>query len=198
MQQCYSAQDGVLEYLYRYANLGFSDPARDLFLSVDYAGLVDDAVGGALGTEFDGRVIERLLPDGRVEVTVELETEDANFFLVDGQDFAEGPLLLGQRVSAGDPPTIANPVLGECSFRLVFTNAAPGAPLPDLIQLLFFPDEGQELISTEFFAEGEGDEGEVETTQICLAPCAPDFVFTVEDVIFEAEDDDDDSDSDSD
>ena len=157
--------------------IGWTDPVTSLFAAVDYAGLADDVVG-FLGTDFEGEVTERLLPDGRAEVTVELETENALIFIVDGFDVAGGPLLLGERVAADG--TIENPLLGDSSLVIVFTNSAPGAPLPDLIQLFFFPEPGQEIISIEFEAEAESEEGEVEVEQICPAPCDPDFFFSVE------------------
>jgi hypothetical protein len=53
----------------------------------------------------------------------------------------------------------------------VFINKEPGDPLPDLVQLFFFPEEGQEVKSVESEAEAEDEEGEVEVTQICRAPC---------------------------
>ncbi len=165
--------------------IGWTDPEAELFAAVDYAGLADDVVG-SLGTEFDGEVTERLLPDGRAEVTVELETENALVFIVDGFDVAGGPLLLGERVAADG--TIENPLLGESSLRIVFTNSAPGAPLPDLIQLFFFPEPGQEVISIDFNAEAESVEGEVKVEQVCPAPCEQNgFVFSAEIIELELE-----------
>jgi hypothetical protein len=49
------------------------------------------------------------------------------------------------------------PVLGNSVVRLQFINPEPGAPMPDLIQLLFFPEEGQVVegisIDSEAFQE---------------------------------------------
>ncbi len=175
--------------------IGWTDPETLLGISLDYAGLADDALGGSLGTEFEGEITERLLPDGRAEVTVELETENALTFVVDGFVFGGGPLLLGERVAADG--TIENPVLGESSLELVFINTAPGADLPDLLQLFFVPEPGQEIIFLLFEGEAESEEGEVKVTQICPAPCSENgLFFSVETIELKLEDDDDDDDDD--
>jgi hypothetical protein len=54
-------------------------------------------------------------------------------FAVQGFDF-NGPLLFGQR--AADILAGAQASLGSCSFNVVFRNPAPGAPLPDIEELL--------------------------------------------------------------
>jgi hypothetical protein len=148
--------------------IGWGDPAANLNASVDYAGLADDVLGGSLGTEFEGKVTERPLPDDRAEVKVHLETENALTFVVEGSDFNVEPLF-GERVAEDE--TIQNPVLGESKLELVFINKKLGDPLPDLIQLVFFPEEGQGVKSIKFEAEAENKEGKVEVTQICQDPC---------------------------
>jgi hypothetical protein len=148
--------------------IGWGDPAANLNASVDYAGLADDVLGGSLGTEFEGKVTERPLPDDRAEVTVHLETENALTFVVEGSDFNVEPLF-GERVAEDE--TIQNPVLGESILELVFINKKLGDPLPDLIQLVFFPEEGQEVKSIKFEAQAENKQGNVEVTQICQDPC---------------------------
>jgi hypothetical protein len=123
--------------------------------SVDYAGLANRSIearspGFTLGTTFSGTVVERALPDGRAAVTVVLLTENALTFAAE-DDFVTGKLLFGSRaveVLAG-----AQPALGDSQFRIAFTNTAPGAPLPDLVQLLFAPAPGQELKNYSFSAE---------------------------------------------
>jgi hypothetical protein len=50
-----------------------------------------------------------------------------------------------------------DPALGESFLQLRFINAKPGAPLPDLLQLLFAPGPGQEppsFISLTAHADG--------------------------------------------
>jgi hypothetical protein len=50
----------------------------------------------------------------------------------------------------------AEPALGESFLHLKFINAAPGDPLPDLIQLAFFPEPGQKLVLLSFYAQAGG------------------------------------------
>jgi hypothetical protein len=148
--------------------IGWDDPEANLGGSVDYAGLADDVLEGSLGTEFEGEVTERSLPNGRAEVTVHLETENALTFVVEGSDFNVEPLF-GERVATDE--TIHDPVLGKSQLELVFINKKLGDPLPDLVQLFFFPKKGQEVKSIKFEAEAKDEEGKVEITQICRAPC---------------------------
>jgi hypothetical protein len=141
--------------------LGMSDGSTGWGASVDYAGLanewIEDETGGAVsfGTETSGTVIELMLPDGRAEVRVQLHTNNALTWVVDDAgDFAGSNLLFGQRapeVLAG-----AEPAFGDSFMSLVFINTAPGAPLPDFIQLVIFPEEGQELRFLKFNAKANG------------------------------------------
>jgi hypothetical protein len=141
--------------------LGWSDPDDALSLSVDYAGLADrwimNASGGAMtfGTTFAGTVRERALYDGRAEVQVVLHTRNALTWGVDGFDFT-GPLVFGYRA-----PDVLNdgavPALGSSMMKFTFVNTAPGAPLPDLMQVVFAPEEGQELVSVRFSSQAAGD-----------------------------------------
>ena len=62
---------------------GWTDPKTVRFAQVDFTGhankWIEEQSGGAmsLGTETEGKVIERRLPDGRAEVTVLLHTKNA-------------------------------------------------------------------------------------------------------------------------
>lgn len=140
--------------------LGFSDPGSGRSASVDYAGLANDWIeaesGGStsFGTTFSGSITERPLRDGRAEVNVRLRTDNALAWVVDGSDFANDPLLFGYRapeVLAG-----AEPALVSSHLTLRFFNTAPGALLPDLIQLLVSPEDGQALRFIGFEANGDG------------------------------------------
>jgi hypothetical protein len=121
---------------------GWSDPSPDrpYFLSMDYAGLAEAwliANGMSLGTTFSGSISERALPDGRAEVSVILLTRNALAWAGDMTTggFADGELVFGYRapdVLAGAPPA-----LGDSLLQITFINAAPGAPLPDLQELMF-------------------------------------------------------------
>jgi hypothetical protein len=154
--------------------LGSNDPAADLGMSVDYAGLADAACGGIAGTTFAGEVKETELPDGRALVSVELRTSNAITWVIDGEegtfDFAAGPVLFGTRwtdeggVCVFDKP----PTLGESELNTTFIIPEPGAPLPDSIALAVvalglgdaFPDqipEGLELLTFDFEATAQGE-----------------------------------------
>jgi hypothetical protein len=156
--------------------IGNSDPVAERSASVDYAGLADSWSRGAFGTTFSGNVIERPLADGRALVEVVLRTDNALTWVVDGFDF-NGPLLFGSR--APEAAGGAESALGRSQIQVKFINTEPGADLPDLIQLFFFPEAGQELISskannqakgplTEFFGVSEGTPGRTHGAQVGL------------------------------
>jgi hypothetical protein len=140
--------------------VGFTDTVNFLGASVDYAGLADDALGGALGTTFSGTVKERRLKDGRAHITVDLRTENANTWIIPfdptstENQFNDNELIFGARVT--DIIDGAVPALGTSRLTLEFTQAAPGLPLPDFEQLLFAPEPGQELLSVHFDAKADG------------------------------------------
>jgi hypothetical protein len=124
---------------------------------------------------------------------VELNTTNALTWVTSGGDngacdFATDPLLFGHR--APDVLNEEDPALGKSSFELVFINTAPGATLLDLIQLLV---EGPEdVISIEFGAEAkgpleDGTLGEATVKQVCPAPCATNFTFSVETIDIKAD-----------
>jgi hypothetical protein len=164
--------------------IGSSDLTGQL-MSVDYAGLVNRCWPTLnLPTSFDGTIIERPLKDGRAEVEVILHTSNALTW-VTRDDWAAGPVLFGQRWNSGgtcrvqNSSGLSNPVLGDSFMHLVFTNPRPGYPLPDLIQLFFFPESGQGLTSTKVHAKAfgplynlpgilDGTPGEASTQQIGL------------------------------
>lgn len=128
--------------------LGQNDPARGLSMSVDYAGLADKWIvengGDSIGVKFTGTVTEKAMPDGRAKVTVVLNTKKALVWVEDSPDFS-GPLLFGNKA----PEVLAGAKAATCNsaLRVTFINTAPGAPMPDLIQLAIFPEPGQELLS---------------------------------------------------
>ena len=161
--------------------IGSSDPDKGRLASVDYAGLADHWAGGAFGTAINGTIIERPLADGRALVEVLLRTNNALTWVVDDPGLATGdftgPLLFGHR--APEVVAGAEPALGRSHTQLKFINTAPGADLPDLIQLLIFPEDGQELLSlksnnqakgplTALFGVPEGTPGRTHGVQVGL------------------------------
>lgn len=147
--------------------LVWTSPRQNRAASVDYAGLANRAIveagGTPLGTVTEGSVLERRLADGRAEVTVTLHTRKALTWVIEGDgegnfDFSAGPLLFGHRVV--EVRGGARPALGDSVLEVVFTNPAPGEPLPDLDQILFAPARGQELRFISFFASAGGQRSE--------------------------------------
>jgi hypothetical protein len=129
-----------------------------LFSGVDYAGLANAFFQNAFGTVVDGMVTERPLSDGRAEVRVALMTRNANTWVIDldlngdvlGQ-IAAKPTLFGQRPGSG-----GGHALGSAKLDAVFLNTAPGAALPDLLQLMNAPAPGQEFEFLAFNGEATG------------------------------------------
>ncbi len=127
--------------------LGWSndlDSAVIHFAGVDYAGLANAYAAGRAPV-ISGTVTERPLPDGKAEVTVLLHTKNANVWVIEldlsGDVLAQiagKPTLFGHRpadVLAGEEQA-----LGDAFLHVVFINSAPGAPLPDLLQINGTPD----------------------------------------------------------
>jgi hypothetical protein len=142
--------------------IGWSDPAMGISASIDYAGLADAWIKSAsqgtlsFGTTMDGRIIEVPLNDGtgRVKDTVILTTKNALTYVISGGDFANGPLLFGHR--APDVLAGKDAALADVLMQVVFINTAPGAPMPDLIQLIAAPLPGQEFKSISIAATADG------------------------------------------
>jgi hypothetical protein len=141
--------------------VGFTDTVHDLGISFDYAGLSDVPLAGALGTSFSGSVSERTVKDGSVIITVHLHTSNALVYVIpfdpnssNGNQFGTNDLIFGTRVT--DVQAGATPALGDCTMDLVFTNSAPGLPIPDFEQLLFAPEKGQAVLSVVFEGSASG------------------------------------------
>jgi hypothetical protein len=145
--------------------LGWEDNDSGTCALVDYAGLANQYIkqqsGGAidLGTTVTGTVKERALNDGRSEITVRLQFTNALAFAVAGCDITSGPLIFGyrtQEVLAGATPSLAN---GSIVFK--YTTPLPGSPQggyhpQDLIEVVFFPQVGQDLAYVNFNADADG------------------------------------------
>jgi hypothetical protein len=99
-----------------------------------------------MAPQMSGTVTERPLKDGRAEVTVLLNPENANVWVfeldlsVDLRDqVANKPALFGHRTYDVVYNAMAQ-APGDSFLHVVFINDAPGAQLPDLIQLVNVPD----------------------------------------------------------
>ena len=133
---------------------GWSDPKSHRFVLVDYAGLADDVVGGAFGTTMDGHITELPRSNGRAQVAVILHTQNAFTWASDVSTSFPGPVLFGHELA--DVLTGADAALGDSLYQLTFMNTAPGAPLPDVMQLTFCPEAGQEILVTSFRVSAHG------------------------------------------
>jgi hypothetical protein len=160
---------GCLIFVPPIANfVGWLDSEGVNHAAVDYAGLANRWIemesGGAVSfdTTFNGVVLERLLPDGRADVTVTLKTDNALIYVA-LTDFATGPLVFGHR--APDVLAGEQAVLAHTTFHISFTNIAPGAPLPDLLQLFFAPLSGQPIETYSFHAEAHDGAASATVTQ---------------------------------
>jgi len=123
----------------------WNDPAGQA-VSFDYAGLADRALGFPFGTTTTGTINEVLQRDGTVIVTILLHTQNALTWAADGATF-----FYGFQGSSGDAAVPATPLfghsatqvaagaqaaLGSCNLKVVIHGPAPGAPLPDLDEVL--------------------------------------------------------------
>lgn len=115
------------------------DSAVIRFAGVDYAGLANAYAPGHAPT-ITGSVSERPLSDGRAEVTVLLHTKNANVWVIEldlnGDVLAQiagKPTLFGHRPA--DVLEGRKQALGDVLLKAVFINAAPGAALPDLVEI---------------------------------------------------------------
>ena len=134
--------------------MGWVDPQANYYLSFDYAGLGNawlEANGMSVGTTTTGSINERPLPNGGAEVCVILHTHNALAWVVPTgiPDLLFGHFTLD--VLAG-----SDAALGDCTLQLTFINTAPGAPLPDLMQLVLCPEDGQVPLTLSFVGQARG------------------------------------------
>lgn len=125
--------------------VGWTDGAFTTFALVDYAGLADAYLGGALGTKVRGHVIECPLPSGQAKILVALITTRALGFaqsiqaLIDnGFDFLGTPTIFGNK--AQDVADGATPAVGPATLLASFTISkdADGnlPPMPDFLDVI--------------------------------------------------------------
>jgi hypothetical protein len=129
------------------------------FARIDYTGQDTAFLGLKLGTTTSGTVSERPLSDGRAEDTVNLHTHNAfawaTTFLPDGTN---GDLLFGYPPAQLQANPRLQPPLADSDLHVVVTIPTPGAPLPDLVALVYsggFPP-GYALDSISFHATATG------------------------------------------
>lgn len=128
------------------------------FAVVDYMGVQAAALlagGGAdLGTQVSGSVLERPLADGRAELTVTLHTTNA---LTYTRAEPSNNLSFGYTVSELEADPSLAPGLSNTNVKFVFTNTAPGDPVPSLTNILFgTPLPGQQVLQIKIESAGFG------------------------------------------
>lgn len=133
------------------------------FTLIDYTGLAAAYLathgGPSLGTQASGTVSERALADGRAQVTVVVHTVAALTWTCGlPGDISTNPVLFGVR--GGDllaDPSL-QPALSSVTMKVVFTNDAPGAPLPDLVNAFILGNAtpAQSLLFLSFVSDGNG------------------------------------------
>lgn len=120
------------------SELFWFDPESENAIFLDYAGLRNAVFQLNLGTTTDGTITETALADGRARVHVVLHTRSA--FTTGGFHFAAAGVFghtIGQVLAGADA------ALGNSNMTVDFINTAPGAAMPNLVQLIFNPHPGQ-------------------------------------------------------
>jgi hypothetical protein len=130
------------------------------YASVDYAGLDYEWIltrsDGKIdiGTEMSGTITEKPLADGRTVVHVVLHTSNALTWV---QSYAYPyPIVFGS-IPAWITDRGAEPALADCVLDMKYiTNAKPSESMSDLMQIIFEPENGQEILQARFTAMAKG------------------------------------------
>lgn len=123
-----------------------------LFALVDYAGLANDCLESPdcldapdvnLGTQVKGLVTETELPNGSAQITVALTTTKALGFAQVVSEILDNdtkfPFLNTRTIFGNKAQDVANgaePAVGDVTFLVTFKIPRPGAPLPDLLDVI--------------------------------------------------------------
>jgi hypothetical protein len=132
-----------------------SDPAH--FAYVDYAGVMARFLareeGIRIPTKVQGTVLERLLPDGRAEITVRMQTSSALAWIVKLDfDLTQDPLDFGYRPDELIANRSLRPALAQSRLTWVFRMEAPGLPLPDIGLVSYGDPPPGQLLAYDFRA----------------------------------------------
>ena len=126
------------------------EPATGNQIFVDYANKTNTAFNLGLPTSFKGKVTEQPMADGRARVHVTLHTQNAY------TTASQGGVGFVFGSSVGEIIGGADAGLGDSVLTVDFINTAPGAALPNLINLIFAPLPGQEVQKVTFEATAKG------------------------------------------
>ena len=90
--------------------------------------------GDDLGTTITGTITEKQLADGTTLVRTSLHTKNA---LTRSIDWSIGDYIFGSTVAGVLDGAHAS--LGDCKMDFTYvTTAAPGSPMPDLLQMAYY------------------------------------------------------------
>lgn len=151
--------------------LGWFDAKSINFAIMDYAGIAakylkDQTPSIDLGTKIEGYVKEELIPgdSNRRLVTVLMHTRNALSFAAPLPTPPSFPYPLdsgiGYRADGDAPNDVVSgkpAALGSCLLHLVFITNNNGGALPDLLQIAFSPNPGEELLVLKFDGTTQGD-----------------------------------------
>jgi hypothetical protein len=148
-------------WYYPYPNtFGWVDGDLENMALADYTGILNkwmmEQGHPGFGTQVIGYVKEKVLEDGRAEIFVKLHVKNAITWVIG--DWANSRQF-GPKVFGNTPLDVmggAQHALCHLKFTAHFINSAPDAPLPDIFQVGFFPQAGQEMISVSLYAQGKG------------------------------------------
>ncbi len=150
------------------------EPQNNTSTSFDYAGLLNSAAGGALGTSISGSINEVIHQDGTVTDTIIVSTTHALAWATTGID-SYGTGLFGHTaidvIFHG-----ATPSFGNCMLKLVIHGPAANQPLPDFFEM-FIGCGPWSFVSVDFFGSGtgalpDGTPAQMQTTQTGLLATA--------------------------
>jgi hypothetical protein len=131
----------------------WTEPQNNTSASFDYAGLLNVAAGGALGTTTSGSINEVVHQDGTVTDTIILSTTHALAWATTGID-SYGTGLFGHTaidvIFHG-----ATPSFGNCTLKLVINGPAANQPLPDFEEM-FIGCSSWSFVSVDFIGSAFG------------------------------------------
>jgi hypothetical protein len=128
------------------------EPGNPNFVFLDYFGRAAMNNGLSLGSSFDGQVTERARKDGRADVHVVMHARSVLGYAYDTSQ--SNAIVFGHtapQVKAG-----ADPALADVLLTVDFVNSAPGAPLPSLSRLSFFPSSSYTLNKVAVVTSADG------------------------------------------
>ncbi len=175
--------------------VGWADNPQINFALIDYAGLankyIKDKTGHSIGTKVNGFIIECALPDGKAQITVTLLTTKALGFAqsideINKSSFNETRAIFGTKV-VDVVEEKKEPSVGPVILSTTFSISAPGANLPDLLDVIIFNPAiyapiKMSFTSTTFGKCFDGTKARLDVHQVASTNDLNELVFTKEKV----------------